>query len=80
MTSTLGLIRDWQKAIQAEILHLKKYGSSRWLILNGRLLSKSDAYTYFFDTPSALKIPTGSSIKIDWGSKRVEGEIMSFWH
>jgi DNA polymerase III delta prime subunit len=77
MTSTLGLIRDWQKAIQAEILHLKKYGSSRWLILNGRLLSKSDAYTYFFDTPSALKIPTGSSIKIDWGSKRVEGRILS---
>ncbi|WHY36345.1 AAA domain-containing protein [Cytobacillus firmus] len=77
MTSTLRHIRDWQKAIQAEILHLKKYGSSRWLILNGRLLSKSDAYTYFFDTPSALKIPTGSSIKIDWGSKRVEGRILS---
>ncbi|WP_320414860.1 AAA domain-containing protein [Cytobacillus firmus] len=77
MTATLGLLRAWQKAIQAEILHLKKYGSSRCLILNGRLLSKSDAYMYFFDTPSAIKIPTGSSIKIDWGSKRVEGRILS---
>ncbi|EWG10097.1 DEAD/DEAH box helicase [Cytobacillus firmus] len=77
MTSTLGLLRAWQKAIQAEILHLKKYGSSRCLIHNGRLLSKSDAYMYFFDTPSAIKIPTGSSIKIDWGSKRVEGRILS---
>lgn len=77
MTSTHGLLRAWQKAILAEILHLKKYGSSRWLILNGRLLSKSDAFMYFFDTPSAIKIPTGSSIKIDWGSKRVEGRILS---
>lgn len=77
MTSTLGFIREWQKAIQAEILHLKKYGSSRYLIINGRQLSKSDAYTYFFDTLSAIKIPTGSSIKIEWGRKRVEGRVLS---
>ncbi|KON88476.1 DNA helicase [Sporosarcina globispora] len=77
MTSTHGYIRDWQKAIRAEILYLKKYGSTRYLMLNGQLLSKSGVYTYFFDAPSIIKIPTGSSIKLEWGGKRVEGRVLS---
>jgi hypothetical protein len=77
MTATLTYIRDWQKALLAEIIHLKKYGSTRYLMLNGRLLSKSASYTYFFDTPSTIKVPTGSSIKIEWGSRKVEGRILS---
>ncbi|GLB60769.1 AAA domain-containing protein [Cytobacillus sp. NCCP-133] len=77
MTSTITYIRNWQKAILAEILHLKKYGSSRYLMLNGQLLSKSDSYTYFFDIPAPINVPKGATIKVEWGTKKVEGRILS---
>lgn len=77
MTSTLTYIRDWQKAILAEILHLKKYGSSRYILLHGRLISKSETYTYFFESPAQIKVPTGSAVKVEWGTKKAEGRILS---
>ncbi|KOP81656.1 DNA helicase [Bacillus sp. FJAT-21945] len=77
MTTTLTYIKAWQKALKAEIQHLKKEGSTRYLMLNGRLLSKENAYIYFFDTPSSIKVPVGSIVRIEWGKKLTDGRILS---
>ena len=75
--STNTLIKEWQEALQIEIHHLKKYGSSKYLLLNGRLLSKGDTYTYFFDTSSSIKIPINSQIHIEWGKLKQSGRMLS---
>ncbi|MFE8696290.1 AAA domain-containing protein [Cytobacillus sp. FJAT-53684] len=77
MTTTLTYIKVWQKALKAEIQHLKNEGSTRYLLLNGRLLSKENAYIYFFDTPSSIKIPVGSIVRMEWGKKLADGRILS---
>jgi AAA domain len=77
MTTTLTYIKLWQKALKAEIQHLKKEGSTRYLLLNGRLLSKENSSIYFFDTPTSLKVPVGSIVRIEWGKKLADGRILS---
>ncbi|MBU8877369.1 AAA family ATPase [Bacillus sp. FJAT-29790] len=77
MTNTLTYIKEWQKALKAEIQHLKKDGSTRYRIINGRLLSKDASFTYFFDTSASFKVPVGSAVRIEWGKKKTDGRILS---
>jgi hypothetical protein len=77
MTTTIGYIIEWQQALQNEIIHLKKYGSTKYMINNGRLLTKDGHFTYYFDTGVPLKIPIGSSVRIEWGGLKQEGRVLS---
>lgn len=77
MTTTLMYIKEWQQALQNEIAHLKKYGSNKFKVTDGRLLANDGAYTYYFDTAFSLKIPIGASIRLEWGNVRQSGRILS---
>jgi hypothetical protein len=77
MTSTISYIKEWQQALQNEIIHLKKYGSNKFSVTNGRLLSNDGSFTYYFDTVAALKIPIGSSIRLEWGGMKQGGRVLS---
>lgn len=77
MKSTNAYIKVWQKALRAEIMHLKKYGSTKYVIKNGQLMSHSDRITYYFETLIPLKIPVGSTIKIESGKLNVNGRMLS---
>lgn len=71
------LLKEWQDALQAEILYLKKYGSSKYLLTNGRLLEKKDSFTYYFETSHSIRVPIGANIKIQWTSMEIKGRILS---
>ncbi|MFB6467079.1 AAA domain-containing protein [Cytobacillus sp. Hz8] len=77
MTSTLFLIKSWQKALQIEISYLKKYGSSRYHLFNGRLVNQQLTFTYYFDSNERMNIPNGSSVRILWGSIKADGKVLS---
>ncbi|MDF2858382.1 MAG: putative helicase [Neobacillus sp.] len=77
MTTTLMYIKEWQQALQNEIQHLKKYGSNKFIVRNGRLLSDDGFFTYFFDTPISVKIPVGSTIRLEWGGLKQSGRVLS---
>jgi hypothetical protein len=77
MTTTLSYIKEWQAALQSEINYLKKYGSNKFIVTNGRLLSNDGSFTYYFDTDISLKIPVGSMVRIEWGSMKQNGRMLS---
>ncbi|MFK2826017.1 AAA domain-containing protein [Bacillus sp. B190/17] len=77
MTTTKTYIKEWQQALQQEIDHLKKFGGSRYSVKNGRLLSNDGPYSYYFDTAISLRIPVGSSIKLEWGTMKSSGKVLS---
>lgn len=77
MNSTIEYIKEWQEALQLEILHLKKFGSTKYLISNGKQLSSGEAYTYYFETGISVKIPVGSSVRMEWGGIKEKGRILS---
>lgn len=77
MKNTVATIKEWQQALQNEINYLKKYGSNKFLVTNGRLLSTEGLYTYYFDTQNVLRIPVGSSIRIEWGNLKQSGRVLS---
>ncbi|AZU60624.1 DEAD/DEAH box helicase [Neobacillus mesonae] len=70
-------IIEWQQALQNEINYLKKFGGSRYSVSNGRLLSNDGRYSYYFDTTIPLKIPVGSAIKLEWGTLKTSGKVLS---
>lgn len=70
-------IKEWKKALQAEIQHLKTYGSTKYLIKNGLLVTKDNTYTYFFETHTSVRIPVGSLVKVEWGGIKTEGKVLS---
>ncbi|WP_010199492.1 DEAD/DEAH box helicase [Bacillus sp. m3-13] len=74
---TIQYINEWKKALQAEIQHLKKFGSTKYLINNGHLISNDKGFTYFFETYSSVRIPIGSLVKVEWGGIKTEGKILS---
>ncbi len=75
--NTSYYIKEWKKALKAEIQHLKRYGSTRYLITNGHLVTNDKTYTYFFETYTSIHIPIGSLVKIEWGGIKTEGKILS---
>ncbi|MEH7012858.1 AAA domain-containing protein [Neobacillus niacini] len=77
MTKTVLYIKEWQQALQNEIIYLKKYGSNKYRVTNGRQLSNDGSFTYYFDTAFSLKIPVGSSITIVWGGVKQGGRTLS---
>ncbi|MFJ7638088.1 AAA domain-containing protein [Peribacillus sp. NPDC097225] len=77
MNSTVNYIKEWQQALQLEILHLKKYGSTKYLVSNGHLLSSDGSFTYFFETGSSVKIPVGSIVRLEWGGIKQDGRVLS---
>ena len=77
MTTTKSYIKEWQQALQQEIQHLKRFGGSRYIVSNGRLLSNDGSYSYYFSTAIPLKIPVGSSIKLEWGKMKSNGKVLS---
>ena len=64
-------------ALQSEILYLKKFGSTKYRISNGRLLSSSGTFSYYFETSLSVKVPIGSMIRIEWGGIKETGRILS---
>ncbi len=77
MTNTKTYIKEWQQALQNEISYLKKFGGSRYIVTNGRLLSKDEHSSYYFDTASSLRVPVGSGIKLEWGGLTSTGRVLS---
>lgn len=77
LMKVINFIKEWQKALQNEILHLKKYGSNKFLVTNGRLLSTEGSYTYYFDTAFSIRIPIGSQVRLEWGSMKQSGRVLS---
>jgi hypothetical protein len=77
MTKTVLNINEWQQALQNEIIYLKKYGSNKYRVTSGRLLSNDGTFTYYFDTAFSLKIPVGSSITLVWGGIKQGGRVLS---
>ncbi|MDQ0230042.1 AAA domain-containing protein [Metabacillus malikii] len=66
MKSTNFYLNVWQKALRAEISHLKKYGSSKYVLKNGQPMTASNGtYTYYFETTQTTRIPNGSKISIE---------------
>ena len=74
--SSLFYIKEWQKALQAEIAHLKNYGSKKYHLLNGRKLTGTEEYTYYFDSHQSIPIPNGSLAKLQYGDVIEEGRIL----
>ncbi|WP_328588901.1 AAA domain-containing protein [Niallia nealsonii] len=70
-------IKEWQKALQEEINHLKRYSNTKIALYNGKMLHTEENYTYYFETSSFTKIPIGSNIVIEWGSAKIDGRILS---
>jgi hypothetical protein len=77
MTTTKTYIKQWQQALQQEIQHLKKFGGSRYIVTNGRLLSNEGPFSYYFDTAISLRIPVGSTVKLEWGTMKSSGKVLS---
>ncbi|WP_042357135.1 DEAD/DEAH box helicase [Bacillus rubiinfantis] len=77
MTTTKAYINEWQQALQAEINYLKKFGGSRYPVTNGRLLSSEGPYSYYFETTFNLRIPVGAAIKLEWGTMKSNGKVLS---
>jgi hypothetical protein len=70
------LIKEWLAALQAEIHYLQKYGSNKYILTNGQLLT-SDESVYYFESSQSVNIPIGAAIKIEWGPTMVRGQIRS---
>lgn len=72
------IIEEWQKALQLEIYHLKKFGSKPHKIKNGQLLSnKNGMFRYYFETTTYIQIPTGAKIRLEMKHIKKEGRILS---
>ncbi|MCM3728207.1 AAA domain-containing protein [Neobacillus cucumis] len=77
MTTVVSYLKEWQQALQNEINYLKKFGSNKYLVSNGRLLSTDGSFSYYFETSSSLRIPVGSTIRLEWGGISQNGRILS---
>ncbi|MBM7655326.1 AAA domain-containing protein [Neobacillus cucumis] len=77
MNTVVSYIKEWQQALQSEIQFLKKFGSNKFLVSNGRLLSTDGSYSYYFETTTSLRIPVGSSVRLEWGSMSQQGRVLS---
>ncbi|PLS08564.1 AAA domain-containing protein [Neobacillus cucumis] len=77
MTTVPSFIKEWQQALQNEINFLKKFGSTKYFIRNGRLLSSDGSCSYYFETTTSLRIPVSSSVRLEWGRMAQNGRILS---
>jgi hypothetical protein len=77
MTTTLTYIKEWQQALQNEIAHLKRFGSNKYKVTNGRILATDGEFTYYFDTASPIRIPIGTIVNLEWGNIKQDGRVLS---
>ncbi|MEK4200055.1 DEAD/DEAH box helicase [Cytobacillus sp. FSL K6-0265] len=77
MVSTKVYIKEWQKAIAAEISHLKQFGSKSYHLFAGRKLDAKEGYSYYFEVHFPLSIPIGSTITVLWGERKSKGRMVS---
>ncbi len=77
MITTKTYIKEWQQALHQEINYLKRFGGSRYAVTNGRLLSNEGSYSYYFETAFSIRIPVGSSIKLESGTMKNKGRVLS---
>ncbi|SFC69558.1 Superfamily I DNA and/or RNA helicase [Bacillus sp. OV322] len=77
MNITVEYIKEWQQALDYEISHLKKFGSTKYRVFSGRLLTAESGFTYYFDSNVSLKIPVGTIVKLERGKEKSEGRILS---
>lgn len=74
----MDYMNEWQEALSIEINHLKKYGSTKYIVRNGHLVTSNPKdNTYYFETAVQVSIPVGSSIRIQLGNQKVEGRMLS---
>ncbi|MGP1907781.1 DEAD/DEAH box helicase [Metabacillus sp. JX24] len=77
MMTTRQYIKEWLQAIGIEIGYLKKYGSTKYRVINGHLLSSGDAFTYYFEGTGKINAPVGSSVKLEWDGVKHNGRVLS---
>lgn len=77
MKTTQMYITEWQEALQNEIMYLKKYGSNKYAVSNGRLSSNDGSFVYYFDTAISISIPVGSTVRLEWGGIKQSGRMLS---
>ncbi|MFZ3590575.1 AAA domain-containing protein [Bacillus sp. DJP31] len=77
MKSTIHYIKEWQHTLLAEIQYLKKYGSTKYRVMNGHLLSSEEGFTYYFETAASQRIPVGSLVKLEWENVTQEARTLS---
>ena len=77
MTTIKQYIKEWQVALQHEIAYVKKYGSTKYHVSNGHLLSSDQSYSYYFETATSLRIPVGSTIRLEWEEWKQTGRVLS---
>ncbi|MDP4085509.1 MAG: AAA domain-containing protein [Bacillota bacterium] len=77
MTNTITYIKEWQQALQNELTYLKKYGSNKLKVINGRLIKEDSTYTYYFEKVGNIKIPVGAQTRLEWGGIKQTGRILS---
>ncbi|MFD0049962.1 DEAD/DEAH box helicase [Actinomycetes bacterium NPDC127524] len=77
MNTTVEYIKEWQQALDYEISHLKKFGSTKYRVFSGRLLTAESGFTYYFDSNVSLKIPVGTIVRLERGKEKSEGRILS---
>lgn len=58
-------------------MHLKTYGSTKYFVKNGELMTSDGTFTYYFDTSSPIRIPVGSTIRMESGKLTITGRILS---
>ena len=75
--STKEYITQWQEALSQEIGHLKKYGSHKYVLMNGNQIQSGDTYTYYFETMSPLKIPIGTVARLERDGSKYDARVLS---
>ncbi len=71
-------VKAWQQALQLEISHLKKYGSSKYRVKNGQLISSSTKnFTYRIELSIEVSLPIGATIRIQWQNQVITGKILA---
>jgi hypothetical protein len=74
----MNYIEEWQEALSIEINHLKKYGSTKYTVRNGHLVSTTNnVFTYYFETSMQISIPVSSKIRLQAGNQRLDGKMLS---
>lgn len=78
MNKILGVIKKWQAALSIEIDYLKNQGGSRYLVTDGKLLSKlKNSATYWFILSSDVVLPDGSPIRLKYKNNSYYGTVIS---
>ena len=75
--STKQYIEQWQDALSQEIGHLKKYGSHKYVLMNGNQIESGETYTYYFETVSPLKIPVGTVARLERDGSKYDARVLS---